>query len=45
MHTQMAGQDVIDNDPRFSVYLNDIIHGDGDKSEGRKGGHHGTAIY
>lgn len=37
MHTQMIGQDVIDNDPLFSVYLKDIIQGDGDKSEGRKG--------
>lgn len=45
MHTQMAGEDVTDNDPWFSVYLEDIIQGDGDKPEGREGRHHGTAIY
>lgn len=44
MHTHMAGQDVTDNDPSFSVHLQDIIQGDKNKPEGREGGHHGTVI-
>lgn len=42
--THMAGQDVTDNDPSFSVHLEDIIQGDRNKPEGREGGQHGTVI-
>lgn len=44
MYTHVVGQVVTDNDPRFSVYLEDIIQGDRNKPEGKKWDHHGTAI-